>query len=145
MNGPADIAISKESVGLSVHPLKHYSFMLYFCLRVKVFTLKFIRPHILKTLWWISFIFGMMVDIGLKFLLAPSPSRGWSLGQGHGLPIFIKMSKFLCLSFYSCIIKTLVEFHLYLTCYYISTESLTPHDPHPGCDRGQGHKLRSFI
>ena len=31
--------------------------------RVKVFALKFIRPHILKTLWWISFIFGMMVDI----------------------------------------------------------------------------------
>ena len=47
---PADIAISKESVGLSVHPLKHYSFILCFCLRVKVFTLKFIRPHILKTL-----------------------------------------------------------------------------------------------
>ena len=44
------MAISKESVGLSVHPLKHYSFILYFCLRVKVFTLKFIRPHILKTL-----------------------------------------------------------------------------------------------
>ena len=52
--------------------------------RVKVFALKFIRPHILKTLWWISFIFGMMVDIGLKFLSAPSPSRGWPWGQGHG-------------------------------------------------------------
>ena len=34
------------------------------------------RPHILKTLRWISFIFGMMVDIGLKFLSAPSPSGG---------------------------------------------------------------------
>ena len=34
----------KESVRLSVHPLKHYSFILYFCLTVKVFTLKFIRP-----------------------------------------------------------------------------------------------------
>ena len=44
--------------------------------RVKVFALKLIRPHILKTLRWISFIFGMMVDIGLKFLSAPSPSRG---------------------------------------------------------------------
>ena len=43
--------------------------------RVKVFVLKFIRPHILKTLW-ISFIFGMMVDIGLKFLSAPSPLGG---------------------------------------------------------------------
>ena len=44
--------------------------------RVKVFALKFIRPHILKTLWWILFIYGMMVDIGLKFLSAPSPPRG---------------------------------------------------------------------
>ena len=35
--------------------------------RVKVFALKFIRPHILKILLWISFIFGMIVDIGLKF------------------------------------------------------------------------------
>ena len=70
---------------------------------VKVFTLKFIRPHTLKTLWWISFIFGMMVDIGLKFLSAPSPPQGWPLGQGHGLRIFIKMlgwsggAKVLCI------------------------------------------------
>ena len=65
--------------------------------RVKVFALKFIRPQILKTLWWISFIFGMMVDIGLKFLSAPSPTRGWPWGQGHRLRIFIKKSgsKFL--------------------------------------------------
>ena len=40
----------KESVRLSVHPLKHYSFILYFCLRVKVFTLGFKRPYIMKTL-----------------------------------------------------------------------------------------------
>ena len=65
--------------------------------RVKVFALKFIRPHILKTLWWISFILGMKVDIGLKFLSAPSPPGGWPWGQGHGLRIFIKKSgsKFL--------------------------------------------------
>ena len=70
----------------------------FFRHRVKVFGLKFIRPHILKTLWWISFIFGMMVDIGLKFLSAPSPTQGWPWGQGHGLRIFIKKSgsKFLC-------------------------------------------------
>ena len=80
--------------------------------RVKVFALKFIRPHILKTLWWISFIFGMMVDIGRKFLSALSPPRGWPWGQGHGLRIFIK--KFFCV-LYSYIIKTLEEFHLYLT------------------------------
>ena len=58
--------------------------------RVKVFALKFIRPHILKTLWWISFIFGMMVHIGLKFLSAQFPPRGWPWGQGHRLRIFIK-------------------------------------------------------
>ena len=75
--------------------------------RVKVFALKFIRPHILKTLWWISFIFGIMVDIGLKFLSAPSPLRGWSWGQGHGLRTFIKKSKFFVFKFYSYIIKTL--------------------------------------
>ena len=60
--------------------------------RVKVFALKFIRPHILKIVWWIVFIFGMMVDIGLKFLSAPSPPQGWPWGQGHGLRIFIKKS-----------------------------------------------------
>ena len=57
---------------------------------VKVFALKFIRPHILETLWWISFIFGMMVDTGLKFLSAPSPPQCWPWSQGHGLRIFIK-------------------------------------------------------
>ena len=67
--------------------------------RVKVFALKFIRPHILKTLWWISFIFGMMVDIGLKFLSAASPPQGWPWGQGHGLRIFIKKSKFFVFKF----------------------------------------------
>ena len=79
------------------------SFILYFCLRVKVFALKFIRPHILKTLWWISFIFSMMVDIGFKFLSAPSPPRGWPWGQGHGLRIFIKKAKFFCVSVYIAI------------------------------------------
>ena len=89
--------------------------------RVKVFVLKFIRPHILKTLWWISFIFGMMVDIGLKCVkvyktwyfedplmdfihilhvdryrskvfISTIPAPGWPCGQGHGLRIFIKKS-----------------------------------------------------
>ena len=48
--------------------------------RVKVFALKFIRPHILKTLRWISFIFGMMVDIGLKFY-QHHPHPGDDLGD----------------------------------------------------------------
>ena len=67
--------------------------------RVKVFALKFTRPHILKTLWWISFIFGMMVDIGLKFLSAPSPPQGWPWGQGHGLRISVKNSMFFVFKF----------------------------------------------
>ena len=41
--------------------------------RVKVFVPKFIRPYIIKTLWWISFLFGMMVDLGLKFYWLPYP------------------------------------------------------------------------
>ena len=69
-----------------------HSYVRSFRHRVKVFAL-FIRPHILETLWWILFIFGMMVDIGLKFLAAPSPPRGWPWGQGHGLRIFIKKSQ----------------------------------------------------
>ena len=40
--------------------------------RVKVFVLAFIKLYIIKTLRWISFIFGMMVVTGLKFYSAPS-------------------------------------------------------------------------
>ena len=58
----------------------------------------------MKTLRWISFIFGLMVDIGLKFLSAPSSPQGSPWGQGHGLRIFIKkVIFFLCLSLYSYI------------------------------------------
>ena len=49
--------------------------------RVKVFALKFIRPHILKILRWISFIFGLMVDIGLKFFISTIPIPGVTLGS----------------------------------------------------------------
>ena len=78
-------SLVRTFVHLFVHSSFHH--------RVKVFALKFIRPHILKTLWWISFIFGMMVDISLKFLSAPSPPRRWPWGQGHILRIFIKKSR----------------------------------------------------
>ena len=63
-------------------------------IRVKIY-----KTHILKTFWWISFIFGMMVDIGLKFLSDSSPPRGWPWGQGHGLRIFMKKSKFFVFKF----------------------------------------------
>ena len=35
----------------------------------------------------------MMVDIGLKFLLAPSQPRGWPWGQVHRLRSFVKKSQ----------------------------------------------------
>ena len=86
-----------------------YSFVFLSCpwTQGQSFCVKFIRPHILKTLRWISFIFGLVVDIGLKFLSAPSPLWGWPWGQGHRLRIFGKKSNFLHLSLYSYIIKTL--------------------------------------
>ena len=85
----------------------------YVCLFVHLFVRSFVFPsqgqsfwvkvyktsYFLKTLWWISFIFGMMVDIGLRFLSAPSPPLGWPWGQGHGLRIFIKKSKFFVFKF----------------------------------------------
>ena len=82
-------------------PFVHSFVCSSFRYRVKVFALKFIRPHILKTLWWISSIFGMMVDIGLKFLSAPSPPRGWPWGQGHGQNFHKKVRvKVFALKFY---------------------------------------------
>ena len=53
-----------------------------------------------------------------KDFISTIPTPGWPWGQGHGLRIFIKsQSFFVCLSLYSYIIKTLEEFHLYLTCW----------------------------
>ena len=91
--------------------------------RVKVFALKFIRPHNLKTLWWILFIFGMMVDIGLKFLSAPSPPRWWPWGQGHR--IFVKKSQgqSFCVNIYktSYFEDHLMDFvHIWHDCRYRS-------------------------
>ena len=77
--------------------------------RVKVFALKFIRPYIIKTLWWISSIFGMNGRYaGLKFYLVPSPC--WSLTLSSRPQNFHKKRKtvnLLHLSLYSYIIKTL--------------------------------------
>ena len=46
--------------------------------------LKFLGPHYFQTLWWTWFMFGMMIDIGLKLYTVPSPapymtlrSRSW--------------------------------------------------------------------
>ena len=51
--------------------------------RVKVFALKFIRLLILKTVWWISFIFGMMVDIQCrsKVFISTISTLGVTLGS----------------------------------------------------------------
>ena len=63
--------------GFSVHSFICSYVLSSFChvhgTRVKVFASKFIRHYIIKTLYGISFIFGMMVDIGLKFYSVPSP------------------------------------------------------------------------
>ena len=50
---------------------------------------RFIRPYIIKTIWWISFILCLMADIGLKFYPVPSPLPARRWGQGHGLGNFI--------------------------------------------------------
>ena len=36
------------------------------------FTLKFLGPHYFQTLWWIWFMFGRMINTGLKFYAVPS-------------------------------------------------------------------------
>ena len=40
--------------------------------RSRIFMLKFLGPHYFQTLWWIWFMFGMMIDTGLKFYAVPS-------------------------------------------------------------------------
>ena len=87
----------RSFIGTFVHLFVHSSFRYVRGQGVKDFALKFIRPHILKTLWWISFIFGLMVDIGLKFLSASSPPQGWPWDQSHR--IFIKKSNFFVFKF----------------------------------------------
>ena len=47
--------------------------------RVKVFASKFIRPYIIWILSWILFIFGIMVDIGLKVYSVASQPQGLTL------------------------------------------------------------------
>ena len=116
--------------------------------RVKVFALKFIRPHILKTLWWISFIFGMMVDIGLKFLSAPSPTRGWPCGQGHGLRIFIKKVRV------KVFVLKFIRPHILKTLWWISfifgmmvdigLKFLSAPSPPRGWPLGHGHRQNFY-
>ena len=48
------------------------------------FTLKILGPHYFQTLWWIWFMFGMMVDIGPKFYIVPSPSPYMTLTSRSG-------------------------------------------------------------
>ena len=58
-------------------------------------------------------MFGLVVDIGLKFLSAPTLSRGISWGHGHRLRIFINKSKFLCYVYIAIPSRPFEEFHLY--------------------------------
>ena len=70
----------------------------------------------MQTLWWISFMFGLMVNIGLKFLSAPALSQGITLGsRSRTLKFHIKVKKNLHLSLYSYIMKTLLLVSLILS------------------------------
>ena len=93
---PADIAISKESVGLSVHPLKHYSFILYFCLRVKVFYVKVYKNSYFEDplMDFIHIWHDGRYTCSSKVFIVTLHPGGWPLGQGHWLPIFIKFQNF---------------------------------------------------
>ena len=77
----------------------------------------------------------MMVDIGLKFLVAPS--RGCPWGQGHGLRSFVKKSQgeSFCVKVYktSYFEDPLMDFvHIWHDGRYRS--SFYQHHPHPGHD-----------
>ena len=48
---------------------------------VKVFALKFLVDHYFFMCKWIEFIFGMMIDTGLKFLSAVSAPMTVTLGS----------------------------------------------------------------
>ena len=69
--------------------------------RVKAFALKFIRPYIIKTLCWISFILGMMVDISLKFYSVPSTPGPDLEVKVMNLEFLYKSHNFLHLSLYN--------------------------------------------
>ena len=64
----------------------------------QIFT-EFSARDILQTLWWISFIFGMMVDIALKFLLAPSQPLGVTFGSRSRTSNFRKNVKIFVFKF----------------------------------------------
>ena len=103
----------------------------------------------MKTLWWISFIFGMIVDIGLKFLSAPSSPQGWLWGQGHGLRIFVKKSQgqSFCIKVYktSYFKDPLMDFvHIWHDGRYRS-KVFNSTIPTWGWPWSQGHGLRIFI
>ena len=91
----------------------------------------------------------MMVDIGLKFLSAPSPPQGGPWGQGHGLRIFIKKSQgqSFCVKVYktSYFEDPVMDFvHIWHDGRYRSKIFISA-IPTPGVTWGQGHGLRIFI
>ena len=72
--------------------------------RVKIFASKFIRPYMIKTLHWISFIFGMKVNTGLMFYAVPTSCSDLDVSVTD-LEFSNKSQNFCTL--YSYIIKTL--------------------------------------
>ena len=55
--------------------------------------IKFLGPRYFQTLWWIWFMFGTMIDAGLKFYAVPFTS------PIHDLKIKITDLELLCKSF----------------------------------------------
>ena len=97
--------------------------------RVKAFVLKFIRPYIIKTLCWISFILGMMVDISLKFYSVPSTPGPDLEVKVMDLEFLYKSHNFLHLSLY----YVMNFMHIWHDGRYWSRVSLSM-IPIPGCD-----------
>ena len=97
-------------VRLFVHTFVRSSF----CHRVKVFALKFMTSYFEDPLMDFIHIWhdGRYRS---KVFISTIPTPGVTLGSRS--QNFHKKESFLCLSLYSYIIKTLEEFHLYLTCW----------------------------
>ena len=76
------------------------------------FVSKFIRPYITKILWLISFVFCMMVDIGIMFYSVLSPSLGMTLrSQNFHVKVKIFALQFIQLYYQDPLMNFLYIWH----------------------------------
>ena len=108
----------------------------------KSFVLKFLQCQFLRSLWWIWFMCGMVIDISPKFYVVPSPSSTWPYGQGHRTFMY----KFCVTDFtMSVFAKSLMDLILvwhgdrYWSKILLGTMSIPVHKQLP---YGQGYRLR---